>query len=417
MKEWTGCERLTDGTLLAATRDLAARNREVSVEMLRHMAEVDKRKLYGEAGYRSMFHYCLYALRLSESEAGRRVAVARAGKGYVRIFGMLRRGELSLYTAAMVVPHLTPRNRRQLLALASRKSVRELDLILAELVGRREKPDRVLHIAASGSAAGDAARVLDPAALGLCENQPEAESQSIASGQARSGPLDSATLGATDAALPAEHPAPPLEVIAAAPEAQDSQITPPAARGTALASAGLAAAALGTVAPRRRVQIQLTADAELLQKLERAKELLRGRSVSGRYEHVLGVVLDAWLERNDPQRTMRREPRASKRMVTPGKRAGSGKRCRRIPRAVKVRVFKRDGGQCTFRNKEGQRCDAMTNLEFDHKVPFARGGRSDNPRNIRLLCHAHNRTVAIRAFGWKWIERAITRKRVAVLGP
>lgn len=60
---------------------------------------------------------------------------------------------------------------------------------------------------------------------------------------------------------------------------------------------------------------------------------------------------------------------------------------------LRHRVFKRDGGRCTF-EVEGRRCPATGMLQFDHMIPWSRGGASNDPENIRLLCAAHNRLAA-----------------------
>lgn len=56
---------------------------------------------------------------------------------------------------------------------------------------------------------------------------------------------------------------------------------------------------------------------------------------------------------------------------------------RMIPTAVKVEVWRRDKGRC-------RECSATTGLHYDHILPFAKGGRSDDSRNIQILCARHN---------------------------
>jgi hypothetical protein len=58
-------------------------------------------------------------------------------------------------------------------------------------------------------------------------------------------------------------------------------------------------------------------------------------------------------------------------------------RRRIIPTAVKLEVWKRDGGKCRL-------CDASDELHFDHIVPFSRGGTSLTAENVQLLCARHN---------------------------
>jgi hypothetical protein len=56
---------------------------------------------------------------------------------------------------------------------------------------------------------------------------------------------------------------------------------------------------------------------------------------------------------------------------------------RLIPTAVKVEVWRRDGGQCV-------QCGSKKNLHFDHDIPFSKGGSSLTAANVRLLCAKHN---------------------------
>lgn len=54
-----------------------------------------------------------------------------------------------------------------------------------------------------------------------------------------------------------------------------------------------------------------------------------------------------------------------------------------IPRAVRVRVLKRDGYQCV-------RCPARVDLQLDHIVAYSLGG-TDNESNLQTLCVLCNR--------------------------
>jgi 5-methylcytosine-specific restriction endonuclease McrA len=54
-----------------------------------------------------------------------------------------------------------------------------------------------------------------------------------------------------------------------------------------------------------------------------------------------------------------------------------------IPTAVKLEVWKRDGGKCAM-------CGATTELHFDHIIPYSKGGTSLKADNVQLLCARHN---------------------------
>jgi hypothetical protein len=72
---------------------------------------------------------------------------------------------------------------------------------------------------------------------------------------------------------------------------------------------------------------------------------------------------------------------------TPGARTAEDERelsiTRQIPTAVKVAVWKRDGGKCV-------ECGATDNLHFDHDLPFSKGGSSITVDNVKILCLRHN---------------------------
>ena len=60
------------------------------------------------------------------------------------------------------------------------------------------------------------------------------------------------------------------------------------------------------------------------------------------------------------------------------------KRSRRITQAVMDKVWNRDGGKCV-------ECGSNEKLEFDHIIPFSKGG-ANTYRNIQLLCEKCNRS-------------------------
>ena len=85
---------------------------------------------------------------------------------------------------------------------------------------------------------------------------------------------------------------------------------------------------------------------------------------------------------------------------------------RYIPLEVRRVVWERDGGRCTFVGENGHPCPACSDLDFDHIIPVARGGRS-TVDNVRLLCRAHNQLEAERTFGAGFMEMKREAARAA----
>ena len=54
-----------------------------------------------------------------------------------------------------------------------------------------------------------------------------------------------------------------------------------------------------------------------------------------------------------------------------------------IPQNVQDKVWRRDGGMCV-------KCGSKEKLEFDHIIPFSKGG-ANTYRNLQLLCEKCNR--------------------------
>ena len=59
------------------------------------------------------------------------------------------------------------------------------------------------------------------------------------------------------------------------------------------------------------------------------------------------------------------------------------KKSRRIPTWVKEYVFERDSGKC-------QACGSSKSICYDHILPYSKGGLSNHPKNIQLLCERCN---------------------------
>ena len=159
-------------------------------------------------------------------------------------------------------------------------------------------------------------------------------------------------------------------------------------------------------APRPRIEplsaeryaLTLTIGGELLDKLERARDLMMHANPRGDLAVVVERAVDALLARLDKQRLAKTErPQSKTRPCDPD----------RVAASVKREVFARDGEQCTYIDEAtGERCKERAFLELDHQHPRARGGPPIGS-NLRVRCRAHNGLHAEQCFGRAHVKRRI----------
>jgi hypothetical protein len=134
---------LSDGDLLASTRELVGRSNRLLAALLLHLGEVETRGLHRIRACSSLYSYCIYELRLSEDEAFRRVAAARLVQRFPALFKAIASGELHLTGLLMLGPHLTPENVGQTLARAQHRTKKEIARLVRELAPLPDVPARI----------------------------------------------------------------------------------------------------------------------------------------------------------------------------------------------------------------------------------------------------------------------------------
>jgi 5-methylcytosine-specific restriction endonuclease McrA len=150
-------------------------------------------------------------------------------------------------------------------------------------------------------------------------------------------------------------------------------------------------------APREHLELTLWVSREFLDELEEVRSLLSHAVPSGKREEVLLHVLKA--QRKVIERQRYGSPKQSKTSATRESSDPS-----HITAAVRREVHDRDEGCCAFIGEGGRRCRSKHQLEYQHIIPVARGGRS-TVDNVALFCRAHNQLEARREFGEEHVKR------------
>jgi len=346
---------LSDGDLVARLDDLARRERLTTLEILFHLAEVDRRRLWRDLEYHSMFEYCTRRLRYSEGATLRRLRVARLIARYPDVHDRIRDGRLSLCAVSKIAPAVLDDGRADLLAAVEGKRLDQVDAIVAT----HRNPERPVR---------ESIRL-------LCVER--------------------------RAARP---PAPPVLAPPAKADGAEASPEPPRALPAPPASPPAQRTTI-----ERVFRLQFGIDADTMTMFSRVQSIAATRA----RRHVdlselFAILCDTYLRRHDPVR--RAQARAGAERSTPvtesqpGAPAATLRRRRDVPQAVRDAVFRRDGGRCTFVDAAGHRCEATLHLHLDHVRPFALGGTND-AENLRLMCPAHNRLLAERTYGKRALGR------------
>jgi 5-methylcytosine-specific restriction endonuclease McrA len=156
-----------------------------------------------------------------------------------------------------------------------------------------------------------------------------------------------------------------------------------------------------------RFRVELTASAELREKIERCCDLMSHANPSRDLAVVMERAIDLLLVDLEKKRlgaTTGRGPKTRNSGIA-RRPVASG----RVSTAVRREVFERDGSRCTFVSEDGRRCDASAFLELDHVHPRAVGGSND-VTNLRVRCRAHNQLWAEQTFGREKVQRLRQKK-------
>jgi len=376
----TGVCGLSTGALEQKLHALAGDERHALADFLVCLAEFDARRAYLDRACSSCFTYLTGRLGFSTSSAFRRIVAARLSVKFPAILERIRGGRLNLISLCIVRNLLCTGNELDLLNNAGTLSQRELEKFVA---------------ARSVIAGSVAARSVAMAPTGIPAQAPAPLLPAPKHDQIRFLPVSPALPTSSHAAA---RNASPTSGVGFSAESKSEGFVK--GEDEAVSSNGQSCP---TNQLSMKVRIHFTADAHLVERIEEAKALLSNTYGAASLEQVFSHVLEDFLKRHSARRRElrrfeRQKKRAARAMCT-GARAEPSPESRHIPQAVKDAVWLRDGGRCAFMSEDGRRCGEKNFLHYDHITPWATGGSSTDPSNIRLLCAAHNQHAAVAAFG------------------
>ena len=124
--------QLSNDTLRTRLHQLTATDCTTTANLLAHLGEFDARRLYAEEGFSSMFVYCVQHLCFSEDVAFKRIRAARVARRFPCFLRAVAQGRVHLTAVVLLGPHLNRDNARELLAVATHKTKKQIEKLLAE---------------------------------------------------------------------------------------------------------------------------------------------------------------------------------------------------------------------------------------------------------------------------------------------
>ena len=410
---------LSNAQLTLQLGQLSQKHCVLEAELLFYLGEFDRRRLYREHACPSLFEYLMLRLGQTEDVAYKWKWGARLARQYPLVLELLATGRLSLSALMLLKPHLTEENHVDWLLAAAGKSKREVEKLVATRCPKADVPTRIrkLPTRVSGRSVEESSGVsLYPA------TEPSTCTQ-----------LSSSVPAPSSAPAPTSAPAPSVDRPCPDYEFKLSHESRPDRGKDTLRTTKIQPLSATTY------RVVFTASERLKQKMARAGELLSHAISPGDLPALFERALDGLIEteqrrRYGSSRAPRTQPSTIKDALIEGVALETGRgaletpletaanldedllaaiasrNSRHVPIAVRRQVELRDGGQCTYVDAQGSRCQCRQFLQFDHRQAYANGG-APTVDNIRMLCSAHNALAAEQVFGASNIANAVSQAR------
>jgi 5-methylcytosine-specific restriction endonuclease McrA len=334
---------LSDKELVENLKAVCRKESAATAELLLNLIEVDKRKIYLELGYSSLFSYLTEKLSFSEPAAQRRISSARLIAEFPEAYELLLKKEVTLTTLSMTGRIISENNKDEILENIKCKSKREVEVMLAGYRPVPEKRETVKPVVVRKEASS---KKMCPPLFNLKQNS--------------------------------VNTVPSPEKVKEKNETKEPLVE------------------------EQRYEFKFSVSKHVFHKYQEVQALLSGKYPKGaKVEEFFDEMLECYLDKKSPVRkARRREKRMEERKTarSPKNKSSRKIQSRHIPKAIEDQVYIRDQGRCTFIGNNGKRCNSTHDLEFHHLLPFSKGGCHD-VSNLTLHCRAHNALEAKREFG------------------
>jgi hypothetical protein len=134
-------KHLTDERLISETKKIVNQEREILVQVLHHLKEIERRRLFSELGCTSLFAYVVKQLGYSEDQAHRRISAMRLLRDLPELEERVQDGKITLTNLSMAqslfrreerTMPLKKEQKIELMEALENKTSREAEKIVAQ---------------------------------------------------------------------------------------------------------------------------------------------------------------------------------------------------------------------------------------------------------------------------------------------
>jgi 5-methylcytosine-specific restriction endonuclease McrA len=356
---------LIDHPLHQEAIQLAQEFTRVESKLVDVIQRIDREKLFRQMGFASLFEYVNKGLKLSESVAYGLITVARKSVEVPELKIAIEQGELSLSQAKRVTSVITNRNAGELIEKAKTLTQKQLEKEVAKINPKIATPERTRYV--------NEERVEIRVCVSEAVMKKIKRAQNLESQRTRSACDLEMTLEAiVDLYLEKRDPVKKAQRI-------------------------LNKAALNkTQQTLNHVTSNKTQEALNHGTSNKTREALNHGTLQETQPVLSHVVLDKTgqlAKKPSLSRVTERSP-SSRRVADRLHPLSRATRRSTIPKAIQHQVHKRDEGQCTFIDSQGQRCSSQRWTQIHHITEMQFGG-DHSLDNLVTLCFAHHRHVHI----------------------
>ena len=368
-------KQLSNKELLSQTKFLVQKERNIHIQVLRHLAEIDSRKLFFSQGFFSLFDYAVRELGYSEGAAYRRIKAMKLCRDLPETANRLQSGRLSLSAASQLQVFFEKQNKKtkeEEKKTLSLKSSEERISVNEAKERKKSGEDQILIKTPEHLKTGESFQNEDlNRTLPLSQEEKENLVKKV----------ESCSTRATEKLLSEADPSLSL------PKREKVRF-------------------LG----KGKVEVKIVIDEQCHKELEKLKNLLSHKNPNLSYGELISILSKEAIKKHAPREKNTRQRKEEKVQENPSIKKQeftdksaelavtfapkSGHQIKKISRSIpshlRKYIWARDQGQCSYVHHETKRrCASRHLLQIDHVQPFALGGRTEK-ENLRLLCAGHN---------------------------